>query len=217
MPTFTTAEPICQVAFADLDHSSSPSSTLATENFTEYQAHVYQGETHQLTVHGSTVGDYTSSIWAYFDWDRDFNFETAIYVGSINNTLCGTPATVNIPVPLNATPGNSRMRIVKYYGIYSPEPNDGCHAGNTGYGQTEDYTVVVQSHYCPMPTFNTLEEICHVVFADIDNTAWVEEGTSTAEDFSDQVAHVTQGESHMLSVWGTLGSIQKSVSTTFCC
>lgn len=133
-------EPICNVTFAGINHDSPPDvdASPALENFLAFTAFVGQGGSYPITVSGNTNGDYTTYVTAFFDWDQNQTFETAVPIGSFTNTVCGTPITATVNVPADALIGTTRMRVVKNY---DTAPTDPC--GIYSFGQAEDYTVEV--------------------------------------------------------------------------
>ncbi len=133
-------EPICNVTFAGINHDSPPevNASPALENFLAFTAFVGQGGSYPITVSGNTNGNYTTYVTAFFDWDQNQTFETAVPIGSFTNTECGTPITATVNVPADALIGTTRMRVVKNY---LDAPTDPC--GTYSFGQAEDYTVEV--------------------------------------------------------------------------
>lgn len=209
------SEPICRVIFADLDNTSPGETTAPThEDFYHLAgATVNRGGTYQLQVTGNTDGDYTTSVYAYFDWDQDGVFETALTVGTLTNTFCTASTSAWVQVPSTAATGYTRMRILKKYGSTPPSPNDGCTAGSS-YGQSEDYSVYVREQYCPMPTFPYVEGICQVSFAGFNNAN--SDFESSTINMTDMWAQVNQGQSYTLSVAGhTEGNYANSIRAYF--
>lgn len=133
-------EPICNVTFAGINHDSDPTvdGSPALEDFTAFSAFVGQGGSYPISVTGNTVGDFTTYITAFFDWDGDQIFETTVEIGSLTNDVCTQVATTNVVVPADATIGITRMRVVKNFNV---SPLDAC--GTYGWGQGEDYSVEV--------------------------------------------------------------------------
>ncbi len=90
------------------------------------------------------------SITYYFvwvDWNQDFVFDPSEMV--INNGATNTGNTLTnftINVPINATAGNTRMRIL-CRGTGSPIPTTACDNESSYYGETEDYAVTVLGNY----------------------------------------------------------------------
>jgi len=139
---FTSArEPICLVQFAGINNStcSALNCSPALENFTALPpAMVTPGQSYPITLSGNTDGSFTNHFTVFFDWNQDGVFETAVPIGTINNTNCVAQATGSILIPLSALPGTTRMRVVKNF---NTSPTNPC--GTYNYGQAEDYSVFV--------------------------------------------------------------------------
>ncbi len=106
------------------------------------------GQSYPIRVKGNSDGTRTDYITAFFDWDQDGEFETAVNIGTITNSS-GTDekeATSNIAIPVSALPGLTRMRVFKNYDAY---PTDPC--ANYSFGQAEDYLINVSA---PAPDFS---------------------------------------------------------------
>lgn len=134
-------EPICNVTFAGIDHDSpgTAGGSPALEDFTtEPAAQVEAGSSYPISVTGNTNGNATDQITAFFDWDHDGVFETAVNLTAITNNNCTAAANGTVAVPQTALAGSSRMRIVKNADI---SPADPC--SPYSYGQAEDYMVNV--------------------------------------------------------------------------
>ena len=156
-PAFTTAiEPITNVTFAGINNTTSNivNGTPALESFCS-TATVMQGSaTNPISVKGNTDGNFTNYVRAYFDWDQNGVFgnnANEIYdLGTIVNSTGIDAITLisNISVPLTATLGNTRMRIIKNFNAYVTGP-----CSSQGYGQAEDYNVnVIAPLPCVAPT-----------------------------------------------------------------
>ena len=202
-------EPICNVTFAGInnDSPSEVNGSPALEDFTDLPAaSVAAGQTYPISVTGNTNGPYTTYVTAFFDWDQNNIFETAVEIGSITNEVCSTVITADVVVPANAVPGTTRMRVVKNYFI---SPTDPCATYN--FGQGEDYNVDVTSdvvEYCDSLTYEfDVEPICNVTFAGIDNTSSSEiNGSPELEDFTTTPpAMVIQGQTYPISITGATG------------
>ena len=136
-------EPITLVNFASINNSSV--NTLNTDDmqdFTAISATVTPTAIYPITLKGNTGGSWTNYFRVYIDWNNDNDFDDAnesYDIGTIYSStgLDNKQATGNILVPANATAGNRRMRVVKKYANYG----DACNT--TGFGQTEDYTLIV--------------------------------------------------------------------------
>ena len=136
-------EPISRLNFADIDNSSDPTvdGSPALENFTSVLGHVDPGAALQMVVEGNTNGDYTTVIKVYIDWNQNGVFDTdeGYLIGDLENSdgTDGKQAVNDITVPLDALPGETRMRVTKNFSSAA----DAC--GSSSFGQAEDYTLDV--------------------------------------------------------------------------
>lgn len=124
---------------ADILPGGSPSQHQDFTNLTDGSVAPQGG--YPMSVRGNTDGNYQTFVRAFFDWNHDgtFGSDESFDIGEIVNStgLDGVEASRLIVVPPTATPGLTRMRIVKAYGFYP----GAC--GNNGYGQAEDYLIDV--------------------------------------------------------------------------
>lgn len=149
VPTFTTGvQPITNVTFAGINKTTTATldGTPALEIFCD-TANVLQGSTYPLSFQGWTNGNYTDYYYIYIDWNKDGVFENnpseRYDGGTISNSSGndGKIKTISITVPLTASLGLTRMRIIKRYNGYSTGP---CQTGS-GWGQAEDYVVDISA------------------------------------------------------------------------
>jgi hypothetical protein len=85
------------------------------------------------------TGSWQEYVKAYFDWNQDGDFEDTgegIEIGHCSSNGCIVSANINIPG--TASLGSTRMRIVLQYNSY----HGPC--GSYTYGDTEDYSVIIQ-------------------------------------------------------------------------
>lgn len=137
-------EPITRVKFTGIDNVSTavPGASPALEDFLAVPGGaVMPGTTYSMTVEGNTVGDYTTKVKAYIDWNHNgvFDASEGYVIGDIVNSTGtdGKQAIADIAVPASALLGQTRMRVIKKYSTAA----DACN--NTGYGQAEDYVLTV--------------------------------------------------------------------------
>ena len=140
-------EPITKVIFTGINNPSSAAlnGSPALEDFLGVSGGlVAAGQSYSITVEGNTDGSWTNVINAFIDWNRNGTFEASegYSIGNITNStgLDGKQATNTIAVPASVTPGPVRMRVLKRYSAAATACN------NTGYGQGEDYTLIVQGN-----------------------------------------------------------------------
>lgn len=134
---------ITTVKFGTLYHTSAATSSTDYEDFSALADTVMSGNI-ELMVLGNTSGNYTDSVYAYFDWNDNGSFADpgeAYTVGAITNSAGSNIAegAYKVIVPpaatLPITGFNLRIRIEK-------KRNGGGSACNgTGIGQAEDYDV----------------------------------------------------------------------------
>ena len=183
--TFTSnVEPITLVNFAGINNTSSATvgqnngtTIIAHENYTAITGNVFAGSTYPITLKGNTDGNYTTKLRVFVDWNSDNDFDDAgesYDIGDIVNST-GTDAIQlvgSITVPGGATAGSKRMRVVKRFNVFGTA----CQTG-TGYGQAEDYTLIVALPSCPVPTAG----VATVTSSTTANLSWTTGGAATAE------------------------------------
>jgi hypothetical protein len=135
-------EPITLVDFAGINNGTPNTSSAAYEDFSALSGSVAMGSSYGITVKGNTLGNYTDYIRAYIDWNQNGVFTDPgeqFDLGTITNStgLDAISATGNITVPLTAAAGTARLRVLKLWNSYALSCNTG------GYGQAEDYSLVV--------------------------------------------------------------------------
>src|SRR5690606_3801463 len=96
-----------------------------------------------LRVETAIIGPFPAIVTAFFDWNRNhvFDADESVEIGGIADSTGedGKHATAAVPVPLNALPGLTRMRVMRN----SFTAIDACDSNAGGPGQGEDYTVNV--------------------------------------------------------------------------
>jgi hypothetical protein len=98
-----------------------------------------QGQDITLNMQSGT--QYAQGFKVWIDWNNNNSFADA---GDLVYTSPGSATTLysgNVTVPITATPGTKRMRVVCNW-IAVPVTNDGCPLGQT-YGECEDYDFIV--------------------------------------------------------------------------
>lgn len=140
-------EPITLVNFGSINNTTAAAIAPATspavmQDFTAMNTTVTPTVAYPITLKGNSDGNWVNFYRVYVDWNNDNDFDDAdesYNIGTItastgvdNKQVSGT-----ILVPATATAGNRRMRVVKKYDAY------GTACNTDGYGQTEDYTLIV--------------------------------------------------------------------------
>jgi hypothetical protein len=145
-------EAITLVEFAGISNSSAATGGGAITNFLAIAGGtVAPRGAYPIRVKGNSDGNYTNYYRVYFDWNHDGVYaeenSERTDIGTITNSTGTDTLDVSalVVVPPTAKPGLTRMRVVKSYGSYG----EGC--GDNGYGQTEEYLVLVDSGLTPPP------------------------------------------------------------------
>ncbi len=171
-------EPITLVNFAGINNVTSNviDASAEHEDFTAIFANVEAGATYPISIQGNTDGGFTSKIVAFFDWNQDGDFldagETYNLPDIVGSTgLDAIVSAANIQIPAGALAGTTRMRIIKRFSTVPDACND------SGFGQSEDYSVTVTIPTCP--SVSGLTATTTEATADL---SWVENGTATNWD-----------------------------------
>ncbi|WP_347374082.1 GEVED domain-containing protein [Aequorivita sp. Q41] len=146
--SFVNIEPITNVEIADISHRSSAAPTSPPhEVFTNITGNLRQNSTYEITLEGFTGsdGEWEDFFTVFIDWNQNniFNDPGEMHeIGSIFNSTGtdGKQLKGTITVPQDALLGSTVMRVLKNYEV---SPIDPC--ASYGYGQVEDYTVIVDS------------------------------------------------------------------------
>lgn len=153
-PDGTTIEAITAVSFNESNINNTDASAILI-NQTSVTANVSIGETYTLTVAGNTAGEFNNNIVAYIDWNQNNVLDDAneVYeIGTLTNSTGedGVTVSMDISVPAEAVPGNTRIRITKTYtdneSIAEVDPcaiamNISGYGVFPGYGQALDFTL----------------------------------------------------------------------------
>lgn len=115
---------------------------------TDKQTTVVPGQSYPISV---TVGDgWFERVSAWVDFDNNGTFETGEFIGEIGDgaDMEVTTLSGNIPIPATLAPGSYRLRVmVAAVGSSNPAESDAC-SDEAGYGEVEDYTLVVAPSGC---------------------------------------------------------------------
>lgn len=129
-------EYVSRVQFNTIDNSTG---CIGYADYSAISTTVEPGQSYPITIENGTLYS-TDDLGIWVDWniDQDFDDTGENVVCEISNYGQGT---YNIAVPVDATPGQTRMRIrIKYNGTDCGSP-----CGTTQYGEVEDYGVFVNN------------------------------------------------------------------------
>ena len=130
----SSTEWIARVACNDLDHSSGNDGGYG--NHTDQSCTMVIGQSQNLLLQpGYSSFAYSEwwSVWVDLDQDGTFVDAERLYEASVG---MNSTANVQLAVPGDAAPGNTRMRVTMKYG-----GNAGSPCGSYANGETEDYCV----------------------------------------------------------------------------
>ncbi|MCB9169886.1 MAG: lamin tail domain-containing protein [Flavobacteriales bacterium] len=127
-------ESIGEVIFNTIDYTSGCGSYF---DYTGTSTTVNVGTPYAITVNNGGNAYTADAVTAWIDWNQNGDFTDAgeAYVLASDGT--GAQFTGSITPPASALSGSTRMRVRMVWNT-TPAP-----CGSTGYGETEDYTVVV--------------------------------------------------------------------------
>jgi hypothetical protein len=115
----------------------------AYTDFTSQSTTLEQEGSYQLNVRVNTDGNWTVNTKVWIDWNQNYEFEVSeeYSLGSSTNTTNGITSLspLTIIVPIDATLGETRMRIVS---VESSDPAP-LACGTQLYGEAEDYKLSI--------------------------------------------------------------------------
>jgi hypothetical protein len=121
-------------------NNTSPTSCQTYTDYTNLSTNLTIGNQVTISVSQNSCGLAYGSYWSVFiDYNQDMDFnDPGELVGSFGSTNGSfTANSINFTIPLNATPGNTRLRVVLIEDIVAP--TNPC--ATYTWGETEDYTV----------------------------------------------------------------------------
>jgi len=133
------------ISNANIGTINNPSTCVNAPAYTDYTSlstTVIQGTDVPVNF---TIGNYftTDRVIVWADWNQDGDFlDVSELSGNFLTPGAGT-ISGNITVPAGATLGSTRLRARLFYG--TPTAFEPCGIPSNGYGETEDYTVIVEA------------------------------------------------------------------------
>lgn len=136
-------EKIARIQFNTIDNSSS--GTAGYEDFKNILTVVESGSGYAFTATISHPPYDQDQIMVWIDFNHDGDFEDT--GEQVFSSPVGTgPHSTTITIPSNASPGMTRMRVRLHDSGLQPNLTP---CGDSGYGQVEDYSVMIGSDECP--------------------------------------------------------------------
>jgi PKD repeat protein len=197
---------INQVSLGTLNNLSGPSSiypfyTDYTGFGGSYQTSLTVNSNYNINITGGTYSPDYYAAWIDYNNDGDF-YDVNEKLGEFATTLANQTLSINFTVPFGTTVGNKRMRVRCNYGNVNMDP---C-ATTYSYGETEDYTVVIQNAfvgYCiPNPPSGTTDGdfINSVVLGSINNSNTGIAGGPNYTDYTFLSTNLQQSSNYNLTV-----------------
>lgn len=199
---------IAQVNLNNINVNSGPSATYPYyDDFSSitggfWQTDLTMGVNYNINITGGTYTPDYYAAWIDYNNDGDF-YDFNEKLGEVASTAGNQTLSINFTVPTGYTVGNKRLRVRCNYGNANMDP---C-ATNYAYGETEDYTVILQnpstSLYCiPNPPTGTAGDdyINGVVIGSINNS---NTGSNTGPNYNDYTflsTNLTQSTNYNLTV-----------------
>jgi hypothetical protein len=150
----TCDEFISNVSLGSINNETGCGLVGGYSDYTSQSADLYIGTASTVTVTNGSVEWPQDQCGVWIDWNQDGDFADANETITVTGTPGTGPYTAGIIPPADAVPGPTRMRVrITFTGLLDP-------CGTTGFGEVEDYTVVVnQPLACPFPNFVLISDI----------------------------------------------------------
>ncbi|MCF8367614.1 MAG: PKD domain-containing protein [Bacteroidales bacterium] len=132
-----TEEWISNVTFNTINNSVN--TTAGYEDFTYLSTDVMPGSTYNASVSCSSIGSWSEYYWIFIDWNQDCDLSGPGEAYNLGFATGTNSLNQNITIPVSATPGATRMRVIIKY---SSSPTS-CETFS--FGQVEDYTINVMA------------------------------------------------------------------------
>src|SRR5690554_4898594 len=150
-------EEITVVEFAGTEITNDDDDNVLIDK-TDVVVEITAGDTYTISVEGNTNGDFETNIVAFIDWNQNGILDDAgeIYeLGTLENSTGydGVSVSMDITVPADAVPGQTRVRITKtYFDEFSDPIINPCGIEfdpwgmgiYPGYGQALDFTLNIE-------------------------------------------------------------------------
>ena len=109
-----------RVIFNTIDNASGKPSGYS--DYTSITTEVQRNETHDLTVHANTDGDYTTHTVVWIDWNQDCDFDDPneeYDLGIADNVPDGITSLspLSVTIPADALYGTTVMRVSTKYNL----------------------------------------------------------------------------------------------------
>ncbi|KPE51169.1 GEVED domain-containing protein [Chryseobacterium indologenes] len=214
---------ITHVSFGNINNTSpfQSGTTPIYEDFTSISTDLQAGNSYPVSVKGPS-GTFPSDVVIFIDFNQNGSFNDAgesFYIGRLAaaNPANAFTLTGTVTVPVNASSGATRMRVLKnnntaaYSDPNAPNSINTACDNNLRSGQAEDYTVMISGSNAGFPapycgteniSSHTVSEIGRVEFAGKSNDSNIDGNSEVLENFTDIIFDVKRGSSYLISITG---------------
>jgi len=142
-PTYTTGtiegDFISLVQLGSINNATGASPSPFYEDYTSLSTTLVPNSNYTITlIAGTYISSNNISVW--IDYNQNGIFDTAEKLGNVTLGAMPESGTINFTVPSTALIGSTRMRVREVWNNTNMDP-----CSNEGYGETEDYSVDIQS------------------------------------------------------------------------
>lgn len=125
---YSVADSITRVTFHTLDNYSGNSAPITDSIYSDYthlSTSVCKGQSYTLTVRAGDTSIYQTGVIAWIDFNNNGTFETSEMVlrDSVKFQNRSQAASASVLIPLSASTGSVKMRVLSAYTIASVFPN----------------------------------------------------------------------------------------------
>ncbi len=155
VPTYSTGtgygDYISLVQLGDINNSTGALPSPYYYYYSSLSTDLVQGSSQVITL---SAGTYSSgnNISVWIDFNHDGTFATSEKLGNVTLGAMPETGTINFTVPVDATVGNTRMRVREVWGNSNFDP-----CSNYSYGEAEDYTISIVSDHLDLDVTAFLE------------------------------------------------------------
>lgn len=207
-PNYPNATTHCYTFISQVGlNGTTVNSTNTTGNYEDHTSNVFTIDKEGTFTLSFTVSscnnpgnvDAKHNVW--IDWNQDGIFSSLERIYTEDNWYTSNETkTVTFSVPSSAMTGFTRMRIRTDH--HTSDSYDACTENTrTNGGETEDYTIQVNSHCLPTHSTNSCDmRISNVVLSTLSNNTGLSTTGGYYQDRTDIFTTIKKGEQHTLSV-----------------
>lgn len=132
---------ITNVTFNTINNNSGQGGADSYEDFTYISTQVEPGNTYPISITFEMNGNWHQDCYAFIDWNQNCVLDDSGESYNLGYQQGSGTLSSTITIPSDVENGNYLFRIVEQYN-QDPGP---CNPHETVYGETEDYTIVINT------------------------------------------------------------------------